>query len=66
MCDFCKNVTKWNTDDYDLVPDRSLSQGLMMSEDGTYQIGAFDSQCDYWDVLDIAFCPMCGRKLVEE
>ena len=66
VCDFCKNATKWNTNNYDLVPDRSLSQGLMIAEDGTYQIGTFDSQCDYWDVLEIAFCPMCGRKLVEE
>lgn len=66
MCDFCKDEQRWNTDDYALVPNRSLTQGLMIAEDGIYQIGTFDSQCDYWDVLEIAFCPMCGMKLVEE
>lgn len=65
MCDFCKNVTKWNTDDYALVSDRGLFNGIMMDEDGTYQIGTFNSSHDYWDVLDITFCPICGRKLVE-
>lgn len=64
MCEFCENATKWNTDDYDLVPDRVLSEGIMTAEDGTYQIGTFGWQHDYWDVLTIEFCPMCGRKLV--
>ena len=64
MCEFCENATKWNTDDYDLVPDRVLSEGIMIAEDGTYQIGTFGGQYDYRDILTIEFCPMCGRKLV--
>ena len=64
MCEFCENATKWNADDYDLVPDRVLSEGIMVAEDGTYQIGTFGWQYDYLDVLTIEFCPMCGRKLV--
>lgn len=63
MCEFCENATKWNTDDYDKVPNRSLSEGIMTAEDGTYQIGTFSSQHDYWNVLTIKFCPMCGREL---
>ena len=42
MCEFCKDVMKWNTDDYSLVADRTLSEGIMIAEDGTYQIGTFD------------------------
>lgn len=64
MCEFCENETKWNTDDYDLVPDRVLSEGIMIAEDGTFQIGTFGQQYDYRDILTIEFCPMCGRKLV--
>lgn len=65
MCEFCENPTKWKTDSYSLVPNRSLSDGIMQTEDNTYQIGAFDSQSDFWDTLDINYCPICGRKLVE-
>lgn len=43
MCEFCENPTKWNTDDYSLVPNRNLSDGVMQAEDNTYQIGMFDS-----------------------
>lgn len=39
MCEFCENPTKWNTDDYSLVPNRNLSDGVMQAEDNTYQIG---------------------------
>lgn len=66
MCEFCENATKWNTDNYELVQDRVLSEGIMIAEDGTYQIGTFGWSYDYWDILTIEFCPMCGRKLVEE
>lgn len=65
MCEFCKDVTKWNTDDYSLVSDRTLSEGVMIAEDGTYQIGTFDGRHDYWEVLTIKYCPMCGRELSE-
>ena len=47
MCEFCENATKWNTDDYDNVPNRSLSEGIMAAEDGTYQIGTFGWKYDY-------------------
>lgn len=43
MCEFCENPTKWNTDDYSLVPNRNLSDGIMQAEDNTYQIGVFNS-----------------------
>lgn len=66
MCEFCENPTKWNTDDYSLVPNRNLSDGVMQTEDNTYQIGTFDSYSDFWEVMDIDYCPICGRKLVEE
>ena len=36
MCEFCENPTKWNTDDYSLVPNRNLSDGIMQAEDNTY------------------------------
>ena len=65
MCEFCENPTKWNTDDYSLVSNRNLSGGIMQAEDSTYQIGAFDSYSDFWEVMDIDYCPICGRKLVE-
>lgn len=66
MCEFCENPTKWNTDDYSLVPNRNLSDGIMQAEDNTYQIGMFDSNSDCWEVMEIDYCPICGRKLVEE
>ena len=66
MCEFCKNPTKWNTDDYSLVPNRNLSDGIMQAEDNTYQIGMFNSYFDFWEVMDIDYCPICGRKLVKE
>lgn len=66
MCEFCENATKWNTDDYDKVPNRSLSESIMTAEDRTYQIGTFSSQHDYWEVLTINFCPLCGRELRSE
>lgn len=66
MCEFCEKPTKWKTDDYSLVPNRSLSDGIMQAEDNMYQIGTFDSQSDFWDILDINYCPICGRKLVKE
>lgn len=66
MCEFCENPTKWNTDDYSLVPNRNLSDGIMQAEDNTYQIGVFNSYFDFWEVMDIDHCPICGRKLVEE
>lgn len=64
MCEFCENPTKWNTDDYSLVPNRNLSDGIMQAEDNTYQIGVFNSYFDFWEVMDIDYCPICGRKLV--
>ena len=64
MCEFCKNPTKWNTDDYSLVSNRNLSDGIMQAEDNTYQIGTFDSHSDYWETMTINYCPICGRKLV--
>lgn len=66
MCEFCENPTKWNTDDFRLVPNRNLSDGIMQAEDNTYQIGTFDSQSDFWDTCDINYCPMCGKKLRED
>ena len=66
MCEFCENPTKWNTDDYSLVPNRNLSDGIMQAEDNTYQIGAFDSYSDFWEVMDIDYCPICGRKPCDE
>lgn len=65
MCEFCENPTKWNTDDYSLVPNRNLSDGVMQAEDNTYQIGVFNSYFDFWEVMDIDCCPICGRKLVK-
>ena len=53
MCEFCENPTKWNTDDYSLVPNRNLSDGIMQAEDNTYQIGVFNSYFDFWEVMDI-------------
>lgn len=55
MCEFCENPTKWNTDDYSLVPNRNLSDGIMQAEDNTYQIGMFDSNSDCWEVMEINF-----------
>ena len=46
MCEFCENPTKWNTDDYSLVSNRNLSDGIIQAEDNTYQIGMFDSNSD--------------------
>lgn len=66
MCEFCENPTKWNTDDYSLVPNRNLSDGIMQAEDNTYQIGVFNSYYDFWEVMDIDYCPICGRKLCDE
>ena len=66
MCEFCKNPTKWNTDDYSLVPNRNLSDGIMQAEDNTYQIGVFNSYFDFWEVMDIDYCPICGKKLCDE
>ena len=66
MCEFCENPTKWNTDDYSLVPNRNLSDGIMQAEDNTYQIGVFNSYFDFWEVMDIDYCPICGRKLCDE
>lgn len=66
MCEFCKNSTKWDSDKYYLVPDRNLSDGIMQAENKIYQIGTFDSRSDFFDTLEINFCPVCGRKLVEE
>lgn len=66
MCEFCENPTKWNTDDYSLVSNRNLSDGVMQAEDNTYQIGMFDSNSDYWEVMTINRCPICGRKLCDE
>ena len=50
MCEFCENPTKWNTDDYSLVPNRNLSDGIMQAEDNTYQIGVFNSYFDFFSV----------------
>lgn len=55
MCEFCENPTKWNIDDYSLVPNRNLSDGIMQAEDNTYQIGMFDSNSDCWEVMEINF-----------
>ena len=66
MCEFCENPTKWNTDDYSLVPNRNLSDGIMQAEDNTYQIGVFNSYFDFWEVMDIDYCPICGKKLCDE
>lgn len=66
MCEFCENPTKWNTDDYSLVSNRNLSDGVMQAEDNTYQIGTFDSNSDFWEVMAIKCCPICGRKLCDE
>ena len=66
MCEFCENPTKWNTDDYSLVPNRNLSDGIMQAEDNTHQIGVFNSYSDFWEVMDIDYCPICGRKLGDE
>lgn len=65
MCEFCNNIEEWNMDDYSLFFQRGLCDGVMREkQQNVYQIGTFDSPHDYWDVLDINFCPMCGRKLV--
>lgn len=66
VCEFYENPTKWNTDDYSLVPNRNLSDGIMQAEDNTYQIGTFDSLSGFWDTFDINYCPMCGKKLRED
>lgn len=66
MCEFCENPTKWNTDDYSLVSNRNLSDGVMQAEDSIYQIGVFDSNSDCWEVMAINYCPICGRKLAKE
>lgn len=31
MCEFCENPTKWNIDDYSLVPNRNLSDMLIVA-----------------------------------
>ena len=66
MCEFCENPTKWNTDDYSLVPNRNLSDGIMQAEDNTYQIGVFNIYFDFCEVMDIDYCPICGKKLRED
>lgn len=37
MCEFCENPTKWNTDDYSLVPNRNLSDGIMQAEESWWK-----------------------------
>lgn len=32
MCEFCENPTKWNTDDYSLVPKASIQKMKKIAE----------------------------------
>ena len=65
MCEFCENVIEWDADEYDLVQNKLLSEGMLREKTtGTYQVGTFNSYYDFWETMEINYCPMCGRKLV--
>ncbi len=72
MCDFCKNIGIGIPDWDFLTPDKN---GRIPSGDAIEirkivdkHALVFTNSADEYDAgtLNIAFCPMCGRKLVEE
>ena len=54
MCDYCKKMKSLYYEDYAVI------QEIYIESDGTMTIspsGGFDVN------IEIAFCPMCGKKL---
>lgn len=72
MCEFCKNIgigiPDWDflpEEDSDIVPSgdkieirKIMNHNALVFTNSAGEYGA--------GVVNIAFCPMCGRKLVEE
>lgn len=72
MCEFCKNIgiglPDWNflpEDDEEIVPS-GIEIEIRKIIDKTALV--FTNSADEYGVgsINIQFCPMCGRKLVEE
>ena len=60
MCKFCtdKRVTK--------ITDSEGLYKLILEEDRAYIMKDFDEQEDCESYFEFKYCPMCGRKLLEE
>lgn len=64
MCEFCKNIATTNSEYF---KERIEGGDFIFQSEGEFRIliDTGDSGC--LGVLNnIRFCPMCGRKLVEE
>lgn len=63
MCDFCENIKECET----ISGEGYSFFGLLHdSETNKYYITVDDWWRDYCKELEVAYCPMCGRKLSEE
>lgn len=63
MCDFCRKIVDVKTEFLNAL---MAQEDFIASENGTIflYINTGDSGCP--GTMDINYCPMCGRKLVEE
>lgn len=60
MCEFCKNIKK-----YEKHEDYLMGDGILFDEqDGRHWI--ITKFRDFEDGIAVKFCPMCGRDLTEE
>lgn len=63
MCDFCENIEEYSSKAPHLDIDGEL---LYNSKTNKYYIVLNDVWNDYFYEKEIAYCPLCGRKLSEE
>lgn len=71
MCDFCKNIGIGIPDWDFLTPDKNgripSGDAIEIRKIADKHALVFTNSADEYDAgtLNIAFCPMCGRKLVK-